>query len=1011
MPEDRMKRSGLLSLLLVLGLGLAGSVLLLPGGDGAVSAGPPEPAVRIAPAAVQADPGPQAVWGAPAGSTEGGKHFLWVDVSVRGDTEACRIYFDRKDNENYHYLQRRDGRITLGLCESGVEQILSECDTPDGEGGELRVARHGEWIGAFAGLRLVGSAFDDRRMGGSVGLRNYKPGATPILDAKEREDIHFASDFMRLDSDNFAWRTYHCGPGKGEFSIKTMRNPLLSQNAFNYMGAGHEVFSVAGEPWWDNYRYQVAVRGPVEGKLGLIFAFQDENNYGLFRWSARRTNPDGSTLSAGLRELVLVRNGEAKVVQQAPGGYLPSQWYKAEALVSHERARILIDGHALFEVSSPYLTTGAVGVWCDVALPEKPADDPEAQPFSMNSMHDLMNQHAVFDDVKVDSVAGIADDFRSPGPLMRGWLRGTGNWEVQPVTNERLGGELHAEPGAGASKSLIGNRGWSQYRLACDVDPGKGKAGLVLLYLDESDYYLARTTRSELELVHVAGGREQVLDRSTVNPAPADDGYLRLSARIKRGHIQVQAKGQDACVEYYESGDALRGRAGLFAAQAPARFRRFRLAFFEESQPLVTSNAIFGDESSMQDWTDPKEDWDANSKELMINNEAVKPIWNRNQFPGDVELTVEPREILDPNAHTLALSVSKDGGQSANQERDKNESEAGERDRGKYNGYVFKYEVSRSTTGATKDERLARVTLIRQGQTVQTEVLPGGPVSDLATASLRRAGRYIIGTINGRSVVVFRDENPLTGTKVAYVGQGLSLKTEATKIQSEGFTDEEFATAPSNWRTAGCAIAEIANRWQCDPRWSFFSLKSDLRAKDLPNGKVAVLWNKNLYPGDVTVEFFVGNKMEAERGRPYAYARDINVTICSDGKDLTKGYTFMFGGRNNAGSMILRNGVEVRNNSEAKVPTSMRYHRHWFEVRVEKRGNTVRFRVDNYFNSEKGQVLEWEDPNPLTGNQIAIWTYDHAIMISRVQVSGEGGTETEPPDRDYPPVKTIYDQQ
>ena len=37
------------------------------------------------------------------------------------------------------------------------------------------------------------------------------------------------------------------------------------------------------------------------------------------------------------------------------------------------------------------------------------------------------------------------------------------------------------------------------------------------------------------------------------------------------------------------------------------------------------------------------------------------------------------------------------------------------------------------------------------------------------------------------------------GTKVAYVGQGLTLKTEATKIQSEGFTDEEFATAPSNW--------------------------------------------------------------------------------------------------------------------------------------------------------------------------------------------------------------------
>ena len=169
-----------------------------------------------------------------------------------------------------------------------------------------------------------------------------------------------------------------------------------------------------------------------------------------------------------------------------------------------------------------------------------------------------------------------------------------------------------------------------------------------------------------------------------------------------------------------------------------------------------------------------------------------------------------------------------------------------------------------------------------------------------------------------------------------------------------------------------------------------------------------MLWNKFKYPGDVTVEFFVGNKMETERGKLYTYARDINVTICSDGSDLRKGYTFMWGGRNNQGSMILRDGVEVARTNKA-IPTSKSFHRHWFYVRIEKRENKVTFRVDQYFSGEPKRELTFEDPNPLSGSSIALWTYDHAIMISRVRISGEGGTETEHPDREISPLKTVYD--
>jgi hypothetical protein len=232
-----------------------------------------------------------------------------------------------------------------------------------------------------------------------------------------------------------------------------------------------------------------------------------------------------------------------------------------------------------------------------------------------------------------------------------------------------------------------------------------------------------------------------------------------------------------------------------------------------------------------------------------------------------------------------------------------------------------------------------------------------------------------------------------------------AIESPVDEIPNGAYHDELFAQAPFAWRTAGAAIAEVTNRWQCDPRWSFFSLKNDRKL-----GKAAVLWSKYLYPGDLELDFNVAIKMEQERGPPYTYARDINVTICSDGVDLNKGYTFMFGGYGNASSMILRNGIEVSRHP-AKIPTEMNMERHrgWFTFRIEKQGGRLSFRVNNFFASSKGSDWVYEDPQPLTGNRIAIWTYDNAIMLSRVHLSGEGGREMEHPNWQPGPLKTPLD--
>ncbi len=933
------------------------------------------------------DPGPGTVLGA-EDSRQTGTVFDWVDVMAVGSSKNYRLYFDRLDNANYHFVERAEERVVLGHCEAGVEQILDEALLPQGLPAELRVARHGTRIGVFSGPRLLVWAFDERRLGGSVGFRNTGPGGLTVT-AERRDDIRFSDDFMREEKDNSSatWRKH--GPNGGDFAIRSLRNPLLSANAFCYMGVGQGAMSITGETWWDNYRYDVSLRGPKEGKIGLIFAYHDERNYGLFRWTARPVAPDGATTGPGWRELVQVRNGQEEVLIKSAYGYIPQQWYRAQVLVSPARVRIEVDGHFFFEHFDPQFAAGGVGLWCDVLPPTSLATPSKSAELKTNSLWVLMNQHAAFDDIRVTTMDGFEDDFRLPGPLRQGWLAGLGEWVVH-TPKSGAAGELHARALPGQRKCLIGDKRWGQYRLACDIDPGSGSGGLVFLYLDETKHYLARTDGRRLELVKMDEGGERVLQTATLK-TPREkwpEGFLRMGILVKEGYLRVTAD-DGTVVEALDTEGVLRGRAGVCAVPGtrdaqPIRFRRLRLMFLEEPEPLVTTNAIFEDEETMSDWTNASKEWQPQQAAITVDGQSVVPLWHCNQFPGDVELIVEPRQINEER-HELALSVSKDG-------------------KGSHNGYIFLYQAGRKGEDGKPSTILK---IVRASEPVAERVLTGGAIRDLSSLSVRRVGPYLVGKINGRPELVYHDDTPLEGAKIAYYAKGVEVRAESSRIVSDHFLNELFSNAPVLWRTAGYSIAEVSNRWQCDPRWSFFSLKNDLQFKN--QGGTAALWSKNLYPGDVMLEFYVSNKMEAERGQPfYSSSRDINITLCGDGQDLTKGYTLMWGGHGNKATYLYRNGVEVKR-VEGRIPNEQRLiHRAWMSVRVEKRRNRISFSADR-LPGQSPIRLVYEDPEPLSGNRVALWTHHHAIMLSRFRISGEGGTTQESPDQDFLAPKTIYE--
>jgi len=929
--------------------------------------------LNIQPLPAQTDPGPTALIG---GETQpGGNPYSSMDVFIDGPGD-CRIYFDFKDKDHFHFMDRAGSEVTLGLRESGVEQIFAKGAV---SGESLRLARHGCKMGVFQNGALIANAFDDRILDGGVGYRMNGPGAAVKLRAEARDDIHFVDDFMIAGGRPEQWRS--SAEGKtGYFEVIALKNPLLSANAFSYFGAGPKIHSVTGETWWDNYTYDLSMRGPETGVIGLVFAYQDPQNYGLFRWGSRGINGKAATSK---REIVLVRNGAEEVLAQASGGYAPDQWYQGTVSLSYSRVSVYVDKHLMLETSNPYLMAGAAGVWCDVPVPPQRAKDPKEQDFSLNSLWDLMRQHAVFDDVRIRSQEDYEERFATPGALKSGWLCGEGDWNVA-ASKKTPGANALTVQCAGATKALIGDRRWSQYQVSADIQPlsKEAAAGIVLMHRDESNYYVAKVEGGMLKLVRVAGGVERVEDNAQL---PAGNDPIHILASVKRGHIRAVAD-DTASVEAFEGSTRLKGRAGIYVksggASAPsALVSSFKVAFLPEPEPLVTMNAIFDEEVSMNDWSNAAQEWVPPPDIFLVDGKPVSLFWHRSQFPGDVELMLEPREITENN-YQFALSCSKDG-MTHN------------------NGYVFRYRASDDKNGQPN----VHVEILRNNEKVIERQLTD--VRQLSSVAIRRAGKFVIGLVNGRAVLSFRDNDPLKGSKVAYYTSGVLVKNESARITSDHFHNDTFSGAPVNWRTAGYAIAEVTNRWQCDPRWTFFSLQNDIRS----GGKPAVLWSKQIYPGDCTVEFYFGNKMDHMRGNPYSYARDVNVTIGSDGQDLRKGYTFSFGGYGNTCCYIMRDGVEVKRVS-ARIPTGMDYHRHWFAFKAERQGKLVKFRVDHFFqdNDKKTSDLVFEDSQPLAGDRVAIWTYDHGIMISKVRISGDDGETTEDPDFIPGPVKTVYDK-
>jgi len=877
---------------------------------------------------------------------------LPVVVTVADQAKPnVRFVFDLQDRLNYYFVELTDARTRIGKVESGLESDLG-AQSPQGlapGANHVILKRRYETIEVVLNDTVAARAEDEAFHGGTIGAGVVGNSATLKVGTPQQCDpVYLRDDFMRDVREEGSWKAV-----SGLWQVAELRNPSLSANAFYYVasapGGKGPGTAVRGEWFWDNYRFRASARSTGAGDIGIYVYYRDPDNYYLFRW-----NGEAQPAGAKARKQLIKRwHGKETLLAEAPGGYQPGVWYEIEAEVVEDRIRAFIDGQPIFRMRDPSLCFGQVGLHCGVAAPAE----------------------AHFDDVLVQAVRGYEDDFSLVAAGR--WRPLGGSWEQRA---EQSGFACLATADAPA-KAVSGSSQWRDYTLTAAVRLPEQtvpatEVGIVSHYLDETNCLLFawQPAAGAVRLEALVEGKQAVKEQAIVHRAPPGTKH-QLAVEWKGAVATASLDGQPVVSAWVPG--LPRGAVGLHAAEArELRFEHVRVDFPLPPEPVLTTHKIFSHELTMEVWAGAANDWEPAQETL--DGALTQLYWHRADFHGDTTMEIDLRGDAAqaasgsklPRSSRMALSA--DAGNAA------------------ASGYHFVL----AWPDAAKAGTTYKATITRNGVAAAQRTLTlAAPVRRLR---FDRTGGHVIASVNDEPVLAAKDPHPLPGCRAAFATANIPVPREDVAVFSDTLKVYTFDRAVSDWRPAA-GTWEISSRWECDPRWSFFSGVPD-------SSSLAAIWNKRALDGDVSVEFAVGPKMETARGgTAYQYTRDFNVTICADGKDLSSGYNFMYGGWDNKETVITRGNTVVAR-CAAVIPRAAGIHRRWFYLKVEKVGNVLNLSVDGT------RLLTYTDPNPLPGNRVAIWTWGNGIMVSRVRISASAIKGSETPGTPRGPCRSIYAQ-
>jgi len=105
---------------------------------------------------------------------------------------------------------------------------------------------------------------------------------------------------------------------------------------------------------WSDYQTTVTIESGDDDAIGIMFRYQDENNYYRFSWDEQRN----------YRRLVKCVNGQFSLLAEDSVPYVTGQSYQLEVVAQGTTLQVSIDGNPVFSEDDNSLSSGTIALYC-----------------------------------------------------------------------------------------------------------------------------------------------------------------------------------------------------------------------------------------------------------------------------------------------------------------------------------------------------------------------------------------------------------------------------------------------------------------------------------------------------------------------------------------------------------------------------------------------------------------------------------------------------------------------
>ena len=715
---------------------------------------------------------------------------------------------------------------------------------------------------------------------------------------------------------------------------EVMPQAELSPNFYSLKGSGENALITSGYDFYDAYSFEAAMQtAPAE--MGVVFMYADAGRHYSFTLDMQ-----GDSHSALLRLKRHAGGGKRPETMAAARTELTyDQWVKLRVILGQDRIRCFVDKSMVFDVETQLPGGGRFGLCVK------------------------SNSGVRFDDV---TVASHKDpDLRSMSDLRRYVIRELGNFLPAKLPSEQEGpsaGPIVLRPPLKneVQQLVVGSVSHKPHVFDARFKPlsSSSTAGLLVGYVSGNEPYYRFTSSQSKSNILVAV--EKVLTGSietveTCRYPSGQDGnkpFTLMADACSGGGLRLY-RNNKLVVVLPEIAEA-DGASGLYVAPGShleISDLGYRFERDDVYRNLFEKNLTFLSDPYMRHWSSPEGEWITGKDGLT---------WYKGDFFGRFSVRLpfaagsEVNFGVGENSTTGMIRLAVDEGAI----------------------HVFS-----GLEEKTPEDAIGHVP--KDGLSTVQHGTYSAPCYTVHYED------YWIWITSGEKLLFkHRLWEPLEGRRLRIAGFELT-QLKFSSVTRYKVKDYLFTQSLHDWTVNG-GEWEVVNRFQCQPRWSHMIGQS--------RDTVAALWAKYMFEGDFCVEMYAGL-----RHGWYERIGDLNMTVFNDGTSPGRGYTVTCSGwdRNHSQlyTRLFRNGKEIhrsdkytvprtREGSERRgynplVPSGRPVHGAWYFIKFRRVGEKLEYYFDNEL------VFSTEDPNPLSGGSLGIWTFMNSMVVARVKIAAE----------------------